>query len=388
MESISRKQTWTARWSPSQEGNGRFYRNLKLDANEIRSSGVAHRQNVRCCPFAVAAGWFSMRYADLNLAAGHKSISCWQSMKLSIVGLGRVGSAIAFATTIEPNVREMLLINRSIRKAEGDAMDLTHAAALRNSSVKISAGGIADSGGSDIIVYTPSVSPDREDWKRSDLAKGNWAIAAEWLPQLAAASPDAILIMVSNPVDALTYAAIELTGFESHRVIGTGTLVDSIRYRALLSEQLEIHPDDIRAYILGEHGDNQFAAQSIAMTGGEHVDNTESTQAAFERTVRMGYEVYDRKGYTNHAIALATTTIIDSIVYDLRHTMPISVLVDGYLEIRDVCLSLPAVIGRKGVTKILHPPLSPDEQLAFRRSADSVRATIGQMRRSSDTRAL
>lgn len=301
-------------------------------------------------------------------------------MKLTIVGLGRVGSSIAFATTVEPNVREMVLVNRSRGKAEGDALDLTHAAALRNSNLKISAGGIADSANSDIIVFTSSVSPDRTDWKRSDLAAGNAVIASEWLPQLAAVSPQAILIMVSNPVDALTYAAIKWTGFESQRVIGTGTLLDSIRYRALLSEQLQIHPDDIRAYILGEHGEHQFAAQSVAVTGGEHVDNTESTQAAFERTVRMGYEVYDRKGYTNHAIALATTTIIDSIVYDLRHTMPVSVLVDGYLGITDVCLSLPAVIGRSGITKILHPPLSPDEQAAFRRSAESVRRTIEQMR--------
>ena len=304
-------------------------------------------------------------------------------MKLSIVGLGRVGSAIAFATMMEPNVSDMILVNRSTDKARGDAMDLTHAGTLRNSNLKIVAGEIDATAASDIIVFTPSVSPDRPNWKRADLAAGNIAIARDMLPKLAAASPDAVLIMVTNPVDAMTHAAIDLTGFDPARVIGTGTLVDSIRYRALLSDEFKIHPDDIRAYILGEHGDNQFAAQSVAVTGGEHVDTSEATERAFEQTVKMGYRVFNLKGYTNHAVALATTTIIDSIAYDLNHTMPVSVLVDGYLGIDDVCLSLPVVVGRRGVSRILHPPLSDDEKAAFERCADSVRESLREIHAST-----
>ena len=302
-------------------------------------------------------------------------------MKLTIVGLGRVGSAIAFASTIQPVVSEILLVNRSLRRAEGDALDLTHAAALQSSNLRIHAGTVEDADGSDLIVFTASVSPqDHEDWKRSDLAIGNAAIAKQWLPRLAQGSPDAIVIMVTNPVDALTQFALELTDWPARQVIGTGTLVDSIRYRSLLSEKLGIHPHDIRAYILGEHGDNQFAAQSVAMTGGEPVSRSEISQVAFEQTVKMGYEVFRRKGYTDHAIALATTTIIDSVVYDLRHTLPVSVAIDGYLGIEDVCLSLPAVIGRSGVTRILHPPLTDDEQQSFLRAASAVRSMLEPMR--------
>jgi len=162
-------------------------------------------------------------------------------------------------------------------------------------------------------------------------------------------------------------------------VIGTGTLLDSVRYRSLLSQELEIHSDDIRAYILGEHGDSQFAAHSIAMTGGQRFYPSDTSRRLFQETVNMGYEVYRRKGHTSYGIALATMMILDSIVYDLRHTMPVTVLIDGYLDVHNVCLSLPAVIGRAGVTRVLRPPLCEDEQHAFRDSAAQVGQAIAAM---------
>ena len=301
-------------------------------------------------------------------------------MKLSIIGMGRVGSAIAFANVMNPIADELMLINRSRDRAEGDALDLAHASALRNSNMQIRAGDLADAAGSAIIVFTASAPYGDPNRKRSDLAGENYALLKEWIPALAKDSPDAILIMVSNPVDALTYASIELSGFPPHRVIGSGTLLDSVRYRAMLSAELQIHSDDIRAYILGEHGDTQFAASSIAMTGGERFYPSETTERIFRETVGMGYRVSELKGYTNYGIAMATQLIVDSIVYDLRHTMPLSVLIDGFCNVHDVCLSLPAVLGRAGVTRVLKPMLTDEEQAAFQRSADAVRQTIKQMR--------
>lgn len=299
-------------------------------------------------------------------------------MKITIVGTGRVGSAIAFALTINPLASELLLINRTRDKAEGDAMDLSHASAMQNSNMRITAGEISDSIDSDVIVFTASLPLPGlgKDKTRLDMAVNNLPLLEEWLPALSEASPHAILIMVSNPVDAMAYAAMKLTGFPSERVIGSGTLVDSVRYRSLLSQELQIHTDDIRAYILGEHGDTQFAAKSIAMTGGERFYSTDTSERLFEQTVAMGYEVYKRKGHTCYGIATAVVMILDSIVYDLRHTMPVSVLIDGYLDVHDVYLSLPAVIGRTGVTRILHPTLSDAEQTAFLHSAATVSATI------------
>ncbi|TWT31927.1 lactate/malate dehydrogenase family protein [Blastopirellula retiformator] len=300
-------------------------------------------------------------------------------MKISIIGTGHVGSAIAFAATINPLAAELLLINRNLAKAEGEAIDLANASALQNSNMRIWAGEIADSAGSEILIFTASVPYGSPTRKRTDLVADNYAILKEWLPRLAEVSPDAILIMVSNPVDALTYAAIQLTGYPAERVIGTGTLLDSVRYRALLSAELGIHSDDIRAYILGEHGDTQFAAHSLAMTGGERFYPSDMSEKLFRQTVSMGYDVSSLKGHTSYGIALATMLIVDSIVYDLKHTMPVSVLIEDFLGVSDVCLSLPAVIGRAGVTRVLRPTLSEDEQGAFRRSADAVRANIEAM---------
>lgn len=300
-------------------------------------------------------------------------------MKITIVGMGKVGSAIAFASVMNPLANELMLVNRTRDKAEGDALDLSHASALRNSNMRISAGDISDSAHSDIIIFTPSIPYGDPTRKRSDLAGENFQLLKEWIPDLAAASPNAILILVSNPVDAMTYASIQLSGFPADRVIGTGTLLDSVRYRALLSEELEIHSDDIRAYILGEHGDTQFAASSIAMTGGERFYSTEVTQRIFKQTVGMGYQVSQLKGYTNYGIAMATMLILDSIVYDLKHTMPLSVLMDGFCDVHDVCLSLPAVVGRAGVTRVIRPTLTNDEQAAFVRSAQAVQKTIREM---------
>ncbi|MFI4875652.1 MAG: lactate/malate dehydrogenase family protein [Blastopirellula sp. JB062] len=305
-------------------------------------------------------------------------------MKITIVGTGNVGSAIAFAATINPLANELLLVNRNLAKAQGEAIDLSNASAMQNSNMRIRAGEIADSAASDIIVFTASVPYGSPTRKRTELAAENYDLLAQWLPPLAQLSPDAILIMVSNPVDALTYAAINLSGFPPQRVIGSGTLLDSVRYRALLSSELGIHPDDIRAYILGEHGDTQFAAHSVAMTGGQRFYPSDISEKLFQQTVKMGYEVSSLKGHTNYGIALATMTIIDSIVYDLNHTMPVSVLIDGFLGVQDVCLSLPAVIGRSGVTRVLRPLLSADEQAAFQRSAEAVAANVRALRPSGD----
>ncbi|WP_436714602.1 lactate/malate dehydrogenase family protein [Roseiconus lacunae] len=300
-------------------------------------------------------------------------------MKITIVGTGKVGSAIAFACVMNPIADELLLVNRSHEKAEGDALDLSHASALRNSNMRIRAGDIADSKDSDIIVFTASIPYGDPTRPRTELAEANYQLLCDWIPDLAQNSPNAILIIVTNPVDMLTYAAIQLSGFPPNRVVGTGTLLDSVRYRAMLSQQLEIHSDDIRAYILGEHGDTQFAAKSVAMTGGERFYDDEVKDEIFERTVGMGYKISKLKGFTNYGVAMATLLILDSVVYDLRHTMPLSVLVDGFCDVEDVCLSLPTVVGRQGITRIIHPRLSDDEQQSLRRSAAAVRRTIEQV---------
>ncbi len=301
-------------------------------------------------------------------------------MKISIYGVGRVGSTIAFTIVTNGLADELLLVNRTPAIAEGEAIDLSHAAAFVPHRVRVAAGALSDTAGSDVIVVTASVPFGSRHNTRLDMARGNLRLFEECIPKLAEASPEAILLIVTNPVDVMTWFALQFSGFPAARVIGSGTLLDSGRYRALLSEELGIHPDDIRAYILGEHGDTQFAALSVALSGGRRIDRSDAAERLFEQTVRSGYEIMQRKGHTNYAIAMAVRLMLESIVDDGRRTMPVCTRIENYQGVNDVCLSVPAVLGRGGITRIVLPALSEEEAAQFRRCATVVREAIEQCR--------
>lgn len=296
--------------------------------------------------------------------------------KLSIIGAGNVGATTAFAAVIRELVDDIVLVNRNRAKAEGEAADLRHASAFVSRSIHIKAGGVEETEGSDIIIMTMSVAMDAQKPDRRVLAEGNVPIFREWIPALAEASPDAVFLIVTNPVDVMTYIAWKLSGFPASRVIGAGTLIDSARFRSYLSDHLQIHPDDIRAYILGEHGETQFPALSLAVTGGRVLDADPMIESLFQRTRAAGIEVFKRKGYTNYAIAMAVTLIIESIIRDSHRTLPVSTLLTGFQGIHDVCLSVPAIVGRRGVLKQLNPTLSETESMQFKKSADTVRQVL------------
>lgn len=297
-------------------------------------------------------------------------------MKVSIVGLGRVGSTLAYTLLLKEAARELVLVHTDAEKAEGDAADLRHARLFIEHRTDIAAGTVADTRDSDVVVVTAS-RPWRDDFTdRLDAARMNSKLFAELIPPLAQASPEAVLIVVSNPVDVLTYQAIRFSNFPAARVIGTGTLVDSARFRALLADEVGIHPEDLRAYTLGEHGESQFPAFSVAESGGEKIDATAERHALFERAMRAGIDVFNLKGYTNFAIAMATYHIVDSVLTDARRTMPVSVLIDDYLGVSDVCLSVPCVIGAGGIQRKLRPALDDRETRAFQLSAKLLRRAI------------
>jgi len=297
-------------------------------------------------------------------------------MKISVVGVGKVGSTLAFALSQRNCVHEMVLVGRSREDTMGDALDIAHAQSFVEVPTRVVAGTMADTAQSDVLVICASIPTPRGMGDRGALGPGNVQLMRELLPPLVKHSPRAIVVMVSNPVDALTYYAIEITGFPAERVIGAGTLIDSARLRHELSQQVGIHSSDLRAYILGEHGGSQFAAMSCATAGGEAIDDTPERRELIKHVVRAGLEIFNYKGHTNYGIALAATAIVEAIALDTKHTMPVSVAVDGFLGVKDVCLSLPAVIGRGGVERILHPRLNEFEADAFRTSADAVQRQI------------
>ncbi len=300
-------------------------------------------------------------------------------MKVAIVGPGHVGMVLAYTLMLRGAAREIVLIGSNRAKAEGEAMDLMHAQAFLQVPVSVRAGDLADCEGSEVVAMCASVPTPEGLTSRNSLAAGNVALMRELLPEIARLAPLAKLVIVSNPVDVLTWQALELTGFPPERVMGTGTLVDSIRFREMLSEMISIHPDDLRAYILGEHGEHQFPAMSVAQAGGERIDDTPERRALCEKAATAGIDVFRKKGNTCYAIGQATAYIIESILFDEKRTVPLSVKVDGFLGVEGVCLSLPVVVGKRGIERVLHPDLNSVEAEQFRAAARAVRNVIGEV---------
>jgi L-lactate dehydrogenase len=298
------------------------------------------------------------------------------AMNIAILGTGRVGSALAHAIVLKQLCDHLMIAGRSMSKARGDALDLQHALSFCPRSMTIEAGVIADVRHYDILLITLSIPAEATFNSRMQLGAGNAALFRELIPSLAVANPQAILVIVTNPVDVMTYLATRLSGFPPHRVVGVGTLVDSARFRTLLAQDLHIHPDDLRAYVLGEHGPNQFPVLSHAQAGGEPIRDTPKHRQLFHQAIEAGFEVYRLKGYTNYAIAAAACLVLESIIFDQCRTMPLATCFDDWMGIRDNCFSIPVVVGRQGVVRRLHPKLSAEEYQELERVAATVRESI------------
>jgi len=296
-------------------------------------------------------------------------------MNVAIVGVGRVGSALGFALVTRGLVDRLVLIDRDKKAIEGDACDLLHAAAFTNSAEVLASDNPADAAGCDLIAITASV-PGKGFSSRLDMAQANARLFDEIIPPIAKASPGAILLVVTNPVDVMTYHALRRSGFPPSRVLGTGTLIDTGRFRSLLAQVAQIHPNDLRAYILGEHGDSQFPALSLANAGGAPFECQGAVAALAEQAKRGGDLVLQHKGHTNYAVALAAVMIIEAIAVNSRTVLPVSTLISGFLGVEDVCLSVPCVIGRSGVLRTLPIELDEQETAAFCASASVLKAVI------------
>ena len=297
-------------------------------------------------------------------------------MKIAIIGTGRVGSTLAYALVIKQLCDHLVIAGRTLERAMGDALDLQHTLAFCTRPMQIGACTNDEVKDVDIIVITASVPTTTPLTSRLQLGEENLALFRRLIPILAANNPNALLVIVSNPVDVMTYAAYKFSEFPPQRVMGVGTLLDSARYRALLSQAEKIHPDDLRTFILGEHGPNQFPVLSNAQAGGEPIRDTPAHQVIFKQVIEAGFDVYQFKGFTNHAIATAVTMVIEAIVFDEYRTMPLATWFDEWLGIRDNCFSIPVVVGRAGIIRRLHPELNDRERLQLEAAAASVKRSI------------
>lgn len=297
--------------------------------------------------------------------------------KIAIVGAGAVGSTVAYAAMIRGLVTELVLIDARRDKAEGEAMDLNHGLPFVPPA-KIWAGDYSDCQGAEIVVLSAGVASLPAE-TRLDLLERNGAIFKEIMPQIARYNPQAILLVITNPVDVLTYLTVKLSCRPPSRVVGSGTVLDSARFRYLLSEHCGVDSRNVHAYIIGEHGDSEVPVWSLANISGVRLEeyclvcDRGCTQAEreeiFQRVRRAASEIVVRKGATCYAIGLAATTIMESILRDQKSVLPISSLLEGEYGLREVCLSVPSIVDRGGVGKILQLPLSEIEIEGLERSA-------------------
>lgn len=302
-------------------------------------------------------------------------------MKISVIGIGKVGSTVSFVLAKDGLASELILYNRTREIAHAEAIDISQAVALTPYRLLVRDGDLEDTCNSDIIIIAASAAMNKNMKSRGELVLSNTRIMMSLIPTLTQHSPQAIFINVSNPVDALTYQIWQIASQYSdeinwQRVIGTGTLIDSARFRDILATQLGIHPSDINAYILGEHGDGQFAALSSATCGGELIDANPLRQKMVQDAKESAWTIFQTKGYTNYTVSLAVELIVRSIVEDLRYTLPVSVLIDGYCDVYNCCLSVPCVIGRHGVHRRLKTQLNEQETQAFQNCARQVQEQI------------
>jgi len=311
------------------------------------------------------------------------------SSKVVIVGAGNVGSSFAFALMISGLAREIVLIDNNQTRAEGEGWDLSHGVSF-GKPVRIYAGGYEDCSGADVIVITAGARQAPGE-TRLDLAGRNTEIFKTLIPRLTKYSSNAVLLIVSNPMDVLTYATQKISGLSPERVIGSGTVLDSSRLRYLVSRQCGIDPRNIHAYIIGEHGDTEVPVWSLANVGGipfssycpvcrKGCAHRGDLEPIFEEVKNAAYKIIEAKGATYYAIALALVRIVESILRDENSVLPVSTLVRDYYGIDDVCLGLPSIVNHEGVKDILKLELSIPEQQLLRRSASTVRGIIEQLK--------
>lgn len=300
--------------------------------------------------------------------------------KVAVVGTGAVGSSIAYALLISGLVNELLLVDIDRAKAEGEAMDLAHGAPFVQ-PIRVYAGEYEDCHDADVIVFSAGVN-QKPGETRLDLANKNFQVLKNSLPRLMTDKCKAILLMVSNPVDILTYAALRLTGCPPERVIGSGTVLDSSRFRHLLACHCRVDARNIHAYIVGEHGDSEVPLWSLANIAGVQIDEFCALRGIpfvnkdeiTEKVRRAAYEIISRKGATYYAIGLVVKRICESILRNEHSILTVSSLVNGFYEIDGCCLSLPAVISRKGREKVIAPPLPVEEVDALRQSSEILKS--------------
>lgn len=310
-----------------------------------------------------------------------------QRRKVGIVGVGNVGVAAAYALFYRRLASEIVLLDRDTKRAEGEAMDLMHGQALVG-RVTVRAGSYEDLADAQVVLITAGAAQHPGE-TRLDLLNRNADILREIAAGLDRHAPGAILVVATNPVDILTWMLQELSSRPHGRVLGTGTTLDTARFRSLLAQHYGVDPRSVHAYIVGEHGDSEVPLWSSATIGGLPLrDRTvlgrpfdrEAMDALFDSARRAAYEIIARKGYTNLAIGTVLAHLVEAILGDQKSVLPVSVRLQGEYGIEEVCLSIPCVVGIDGMEGRVPLEITPEELEGLRRSAAVLRERMEGVR--------
>ena len=285
---------------------------------------------------------------------------------------------------IHGTVSEIVLIDVDRKRAEGEAMDLNHCVSFVQ-PVRVWAGDYQDCEGADIVVLTAGLA-QKPGESRLDLVTSNVEIFRQIIPKIKEYNSTGILLVATNPVDLMTYAALKLSGFPVGRVIGSGTILDTSRLRYLLGEHLRVDARNVHAYIIGEHGDSEVPAWSLASVGGARLKDYGAVlgkgldeaylNGLFEDVKDAAYKIIELKGRTYYAIGLGLTRIVESIIRDENAILTVSSLLHDYYGVDDVCLSVPTIVNRSGVREVLKLPLTEEEITKLQSSASTLKGIL------------
>ncbi|MGD0706966.1 MAG: L-lactate dehydrogenase [Anaerolineaceae bacterium] len=308
-------------------------------------------------------------------------------IRVAVVGTGNVGATFAYALLQSGLAGEIVLIDANKEKAKGEAMDLNHAMPLAHPT-HIWSGTYKDCAGAAVTVLTAGTAQKTGE-SRMDLLGRNYAIFQQIVPEVVKYNPDGLLLVATNPVDVLTYATWKLSGLPAPRVIGSGTILDTARFRYLISQTFDVDAQSVHAYIIGEHGDSEVPVWSLANIAGMHIQEYCTTlgekcpdhalENIFQQTRDAAYNIIKLKGATYYAVANGLLQIVEAVIRDQGTVLSVSTLIQNYYGIEDVYLSLPSVIGLKGVESFMRLQLSQQEEELLRKSAGMLRDTQRQL---------
>lgn len=303
-----------------------------------------------------------------------------KNYKVSIIGCGKVGMTSAYSILHDGIVNELLLVGRDKSKIIGEQLDLEHGLSFLHHAHVNATDDFADIKGSDLVIITAGAAQKPGD-TRLDLASRNLKIIEDAIPKIVKYSPESIILIVSNPVDLLTYKAYKLAGLPKGRIFGSGTTLDTARFRFHLSEFLKVNPRSIHAYILGEHGDHSFPVISSASVGGQPLTtmpdfSQEKAEKAYVKARNAAYKIIASKGATYYAIGAVVAHITKIVLTDAKSILPVSVPLHDYKNISGMALSIPCIVGRDGVEKILDVKMSWEEKKKLTEAANVLKTLL------------